>query len=186
MATWLLVTSKGNIHFNGEAQMASTTTPTRKSTDARTEDRAEKGMDTSSTGTVNKEAGSATGMSSVGAELNDDATTFKEDGMVVLDAGGPYVTKAPAVTPAELVSYPATGGLPDTGPHSKYVIGEDVGVKLFNEDGERVDRDGVVIDEFGDRIVGTITDPARPEDAGHIPEAIKAEMDAGKKALSRA
>ncbi len=172
--------------------MASTTTPTRKNadTDAKRENtdvgaRASERTDTSSTGAVNKEAGSATGMSSVGAELNPEATTFKEDGHTVLDAGGPYVTKAPAVTPAELVSYPATGGLPDTGPHSKYVVGEDVGVKLFNEDGERVDRDGIVIDEFGDRIVG-ISDPARPEDAGHIPESIKAEMEAGKKALNRA
>lgn len=137
--------------------------------------------DTSSTGSVNKSP--EVGLSSVGARLSDEADVSRDG---ILDAGGPYVAEAPRPTPAEAVSYPATGGLPDTGPASKYVQGSDRGVKLFNEDGERVDRDGRLINEFGDRIVAH-QEPPRPEDAVKpIPAAIKAEMDAGAAALKRA
>lgn len=125
-------------------------------------------------------------MSSVGAELAPEATTFKEDGKVVLDAGGPYVAAAPQPTPAEAVAYPATGGLPDTGPHSKYVLGEDRGPKLYNENGERVNRDGDLIDQFGDRIPKKGVDENDTAAVAKRPVSkyTKAEMDAGKKALS--
>lgn len=174
---------KKDMEKETEARRKETEANQRRENERRENDRRETpNRDTSSTGTVNKSAmRDPKNASSVGATLSEDA---KLDGDI-LDAGGPYVAAAPAPTPAEMVSYPATGGLPDTGPHSKYVLGDDRGVKLFNEDGERVDRDGRLLNEFGDRI-RVEQDPPHPDDAKKpIPASIKAEMDAGAAALSR-
>jgi hypothetical protein len=126
-------------------------------------------------------------MSSVGAQLAPEANTFTEDGVTVLDAGGPHLAAAPLPTPAEAVAYPATGGLPDTGPNSKYVMKEVPVVELFNREGVRVDRDGMPIDPFGDRIPlkgekeVLMTDVERTNVP--VPSRVKEEMEAGKRAL---
>lgn len=126
-------------------------------------------------------------MSSDGAELAAEATVTKEDGKVTLDAGGPYIAAAPQPTPAEAVLYPATGGLPDTGPNSKYVAGEDRGPKLFNAEGERVDAYGNLIDEFGDVIQkkGDAKEAPQPDPMSEVSAATRAEMEAGRAALNR-
>lgn len=142
------------------------------------------------TTTVEKKDPSAT-MSSVGAELHPDADTKTVQGKVTLDAGGPHVSAAPQPTPAEAVSYPSTGGLPDTGPNSKYVLGDERGPELYNRDGERVDADGNLIDEFGVRIPTKgvdesrrVTDKNMMRQPKSTSPATKAEMDAGRKALA--
>jgi hypothetical protein len=126
-------------------------------------------------------------MSSVGAELAPEANTYVEDGMTVLEAGGDNVAAAPLPTPAEAVAYPATGGLPDTGPNSKYAVKEVPVVELFNRDGQRVDRDGRPIDAFGDRIphkgADEVLKTSGASSSAHISQTTKAEMDAGRKAL---
>jgi hypothetical protein len=136
----------------------------------------------------------AAGMSSVGAELHPDAKVSNVAGNATLDAGGPYVSEAPAPTPAAAVAYPSTGGLPDTGPNSKYVLGAYDGPELYNRDGQRVNADGQLIDEFGNTIVATdvdltaatsrrLTDTNLMRQEEHVSEQTKAEMDAGKRAL---
>ena len=135
----------------------------------------------------------AAGMSSVGAELHPDATVSKVAGVATLDAGGPYVSAAPAPTPAAAVAYPSTGGLPDTGPNSKYVAGTYTGVELYNRDGQRVNADGQLIDDVGnlivDEVVLTEAGPRRIVDKNmmrqpeFVSEATKAEMQAGAAAL---
>ena len=133
----------------------------------------------------------ATTMSSVGAELHPDATTTTVDGKLALDAGGSHPAAAPQVTPAEVVLYPSTGGLPDTGPNSKYVLGDDSRIALYNADGDLVDADGYPIDDFGDRIPDKgpfvperIVDKNLQKQESFVSEATKAEMEAGKRALS--
>ena len=144
----------------------------------------------------NPMASNGEGLSSVGAELHPDAVTKKVDGMVALEAGGDHPAAAPQPTPAEVVLYPSTGGLPDTGPNSKYARGERSGPELFNREGQRVNRDGQLIDDFGDRIpakgedeVLKETDPdsrlSKARANRDVPKRIKEEMEAGKKALGR-
>lgn len=129
------------------------------------------------------------GLSSVGAELHPEATVTKVDGMVALDAGGDHFAAAPQPTPAEVVGYPSTGGLPDTGPNSKYVKGERAGPELFNREGQRVNRDGQPIDDFGDRIPLKGKDEVLKEGDAEVkkevPPRIKEEMEAGARALAR-
>ncbi len=143
---------------------------------------------------VAKAATPAAGMSSVGAELHPDAEVSKVAGRATLDAGGPYVSEAPAPTPAEAVAYPSTGGLPDTGPNSKYVLGAYTGPELYNRDGERVNGDGQLIDSYGNLLNDADVDLTistrrsydrnlmRQEEV--VSEATKAEMEAGKRALA--
>jgi hypothetical protein len=131
----------------------------------------------------------ASGVSSVGAELHPDASVKKVAGVPTLDAGGPYVSEAPAPTPAAAVAYPSTGGLPDTGPNSKYVLGTYTGPELYNRDGQRVNADGQLIDEAGNVIapaeVSLLDAAARYPDKNlmrqeeFVSEATKAEMEAG-------
>lgn len=126
-------------------------------------------------------------MSSVGAELDPEvARVEKVDGKVALDAGGPYAAAAPRPTPAEAVLYPATGGLPDTGPSSKYVLGENRGPKLYDEDGNRVNRDGDLIDENFDVIPDKTAGRATKPDPKHkVSSLTRQEMEAGQRALGR-
>lgn len=133
----------------------------------------------------------ASTMSSVGAELHPDAETKTIEGKLTLDAGGSHLAAAPQPTPAEAVLYPSTGGLPDTGPNSKYVLGEDTRPALYNADGDLVDADGYPIDDFGARIPDKgpfmperIVDKNRQKQDEFVSAATKAEMDAGKRALS--
>lgn len=133
-------------------------------------------------------------LSSVGAQLHPEAEVSKVQGKVTLDAGGSHIAAAPQPTPAEAVSYPSTGGLPDTGPNSKYVLGSDNRPQLYNADGERVNADGQLIDDFGDVIPDKgVTDDERARRVDDrnmmrqpefVSEATKAEMDAGRRALS--
>lgn len=133
-------------------------------------------------------------MSSVGAELHPDAPVTKVDGKVTIDASEGTSNKAsaaPQPTPSEAVIYPPTGGLPDTGPNSKYALGDERGLELYNRDGERVDADGRLIDEFGDRIPDKGVDETRRvndknlmKQERFVSASTKAEMDAGKRALS--
>lgn len=146
------------------------------------------------TASVAKAATPAAGMSSVGAELHPDAEVSKVAGRATLDAGGPYVSAAPAPTPAEAVAYPSTGGLPDTGPNSKYVLGAYTGPELYNRDGQRVNADGQLIDEVGNTIVEADVDLTagnrRTIDRNlmrqdeFLSEQTKAEMEAGKRRLA--
>lgn len=138
-------------------------------------------------------AAPAAGLSSVGAELHEDAAVSNVAGRATLDAGGPYVSAAPAPTPAEAVAYPSTGGLPDTGPNSKYVLGTYTGPELYNRDGQRVNADGQLIDEVGNLLVAADVDLTagnrrtydrnlmRQDD--FLSEQTKAEMEAGKRRL---
>lgn len=138
-------------------------------------------------------AAPAAGLSSVGAELHEDAEVSNVAGRATLDAGGPYVSAAPAPTPAEAVAYPSTGGLPDTGPNSKYVLGTYTGPELYNRDGQRVNADGQLIDEVGNLLVAADVDLTagnrrtydrnlmRQDD--FLSEQTKAEMEAGKRRL---
>lgn len=140
-----------------------------------------------------KSATPAAGLSSVGAELHPEADVSKVDGKVTLDAGGPYVSAAPAVTPTEAVAYPSTGGLPDTGPNSKYVAGPYSGPELYNRDGQRVNGDGDLIDSYGNRLTEADVDltinTRRAPDTNlmrqdeYLSEQTKAEMEAGKRRL---
>lgn len=142
---------------------------------------------------VAKSATPAAGLSSVGAELHEDAEVSNVAGRATLDAGGPYVSAAPAPTPAEAVAYPSTGGLPDTGPNSKYVLGTYTGPELYNRDGQRVNADGQLIDEVGNLVVEPSVDltagSRRTYDRNlmrqdeFLSEQTKAEMEAGKRRL---
>jgi len=135
-------------------------------------------------------------MSSVGAELHPDASVKKVDGKVTLDAGGSHPAAAPQPTPAEAVLYPSTGGLPDTGPNSKYVLGTDAGPELYNRDGQRVNADGQLIDDFGAVIPDkgsdnvTLAEDRRVSDKNmqrqerYMPQSTKDEMEAGRRALA--
>lgn len=135
-------------------------------------------------------------MSSVGAELHPDAPTTKVDGKLAIDAGGTHPAAAPLPTPAEAVLYPATGGLPDTGPNSKYVLGTYTGPELYNRDGQRVNADGQLIDDFGNVVVADgssvtfadtsrrVTDRNLQKQDEFISEQTKAEMEAGRRALA--
>lgn len=135
-------------------------------------------------------------LSSVGAELHPDASVKKVDGKVTLDAGGSHPAAAPQPTPAEAVLYPSTGGLPDTGPNSKYVLGTDAGPELYNRDGQRVNADGQLIDDFGAVIPDkgsdnvTLAEDRRVADKNmqrqerYMPQSTKDEMEAGRRALA--
>jgi hypothetical protein len=134
----------------------------------------------------NPMASQGLGLSSVGADLSDEAPVTKVDGMVAIDAGGPYAAAAPQPTPAEVVLYPATGGLPDTGPNSKYAKKDKRVPEFFNKEGERINRDGQLIDEFGDRIRAKGVDERDEEEKvspKNLPKRVQEEMEAGKKAL---
>lgn len=132
-------------------------------------------------------------MSSVGADLHPDAPTTTVDGKLAIDASKPTVAAAPAPTPAEAVVYPPTGGLPDTGPNSKYVLGTDSGPELYNRDGQRVNADGQLLDDTGAVIPGTrgqtlaenrrVTDKNMQRQERFVSQSTKDEMEAGKRAL---
>lgn len=144
-----------------------------------------------------KKAEESRTMSSVGAELHPEATTKKVDGKLALDAGGSHPAAAPQPTPAEVVLYPSTGGLPDTGPNSKYVLGTYTGPELFNRNGDRVNADGQLIDDYGNVIPEKgdvnvnptvaadrrVIDKNMQKQSEYVSEATKAEMDAGRRAL---
>jgi hypothetical protein len=152
-------------------------------------------LNTTSAAVATSKNDPAAGLSSVGAELHPDAKVANVAGAATLDAGGPYVSEAPAPTPAAAVAYPSTGGLPDTGPNSKYVLGAYAGPELYNRDGQRVNADGQLIDDFGNIIVASdvdltartanrrVSDTNMMRQNDHLSEQTKAEMDAGKRAL---
>ena len=165
------------------------TKPTEPKPEAKTADKVV--IPPKATTTPPKSANDTKSMSSVGVELHPEAPTAKVQGKLAIDASKQTPSEAPQPTPAEVVSYPSTGGLPDTGPNSKYVLGEQRGPELYNRDGERVDADGNLIDDWGNRIPDKgVTEERRNADYNqmrqetYVSPTTKAEMDAGKKALS--